>query len=141
MSTLHDPVFGCELVTSRLDRDGYAYHGKTRAHIAAWVAKHGPVPSRLVLDHLCRRRNCKATHHLEAVTQRENERRKDWAYRTRRTHCARGHAMSENTVVTPERGIVCRSCNRDARDNAGDPHPGVVSPYPSSHRGGSQGQP
>ena len=123
MSTVIDPLFGCELVTSRLDRDGYAFHGKTRAHIAAWVAVNGVVGvdkdgEPLVLDHLCRRRNCKAVHHLEPVTQSENEKRKSWKYRARRTHCPRGHELRGkdfNQVITPEGGVVCRSCKREAR--------------------------
>jgi hypothetical protein len=114
MSTEHDPIFGCELATGRRDRDGYAFQGKARAHIAAWVAGRGAVPEGFVLDHLCRRRHCKALHHLEPVTQSENERRKSWRYRTRRTHCPAGHELALHRIVTPEGGCVCRQCNRDA---------------------------
>lgn len=116
MSTTLDPVFGCVLATQRLDRDGYAFHGKTRAHIHAYVQAHGAVPEGLVLDHLCRRRNCIALHHLEAVTQSENEKRKSWKYRARRTHCPRGHELAKHRVVVPPNGgIVCRQCNQEAR--------------------------
>lgn len=108
-------VFGCELATGRLDRDGYAYHGSSRAHIVAWWRVHGDVPEGLVLDHLCRRRHCSAVHHLEAVTQSENEKRKAWKYRARRGVCPKGHPLATNGVVTPEGGRVCRQCNRDAR--------------------------
>lgn len=114
MSTERDPVFGCELATGRRDREGYAFHGQARAHIAAWVAAHGPVPDGKELDHLCRRRHCSALHHLECVTRSENEKRKRWQYRARRTHCPRGHALAEHGVVTPEGGRVCRACNREA---------------------------
>lgn len=114
MSAIRDPIFGCELVTSRLDHDGYAYHGKSRAHIVAYVAKRGVIPSDLVLDHCCRRRNCKAVHHLEAVTQQENERRKDWRYVLKRERCQAGHELKLYRQVTPERGVVCRRCNQVA---------------------------
>jgi hypothetical protein len=114
VSTERDPVFGCELATGRLDRDGYAFHGRTRAHIAAWERANGPVPPGKELDHLCRRRHCVAVHHLEPVDRRENERRKDWTYRVKRTRCPRGHDMGLHHQVTPERGVVCRMCNRDA---------------------------
>jgi len=110
---VRDPDFGCELVTSRLDRDGYAYHGKTRAHIVAWTLRNGPVPDGKVLDHLCRRRNCRAWWHLEPVTQSENELRKAWRYRAKRTQCARGHELRLYGSVTPEMGRVCRACNRE----------------------------
>jgi len=113
VSTIRDQ-FGCELATGRLDRDGYAYHGKSRAHIVAWVAKHGPVQPGLELDHMCRRRHCCALHHLEPVTRSENELRKSWRYRAKRTRCPRGHDMSgARAAVTPEGGRVCRTCNRE----------------------------
>jgi len=111
-------VFGCELATGRLDKDGYAYHGSSRAHIVAYERIHGAVPEGLVLDHLCRRRNCAAVHHLEAVDQSENEKRKLWRYRARRGACPQGHPLATNGVVTPEGGRVCRTCNRIA---AGEP--------------------
>lgn len=114
MSTERDPIFGCELATGRLDRDGYAFHGKTRAHIAAWTAAHGPVPEDRELDHLCRRRHCVALHHLEAVTRRENELRKRWRCRARAKWCPAGHRLELYGIVTPEGGRVCRACNREA---------------------------
>jgi hypothetical protein len=113
MSTF-DPVFGCELASGRLDKDGYAFHGKTRAHIHAWTCVNGPVPEGLVLDHACNRRACKAVHHLEPTTQSENLRRRSWRYRMRIAKCPRGHDLRLNGVVTPERGRVCRQCNREA---------------------------
>jgi hypothetical protein len=114
VSAERDPIFGCELATGRLDRDGYAFHGRTRAHIAAWTDKHGPIAPGLELDHLCRRRHCRALHHLEPITRSENELRKSWAYRARRKLCPRGHELLLTRVVTPEGGIVCRTCNREA---------------------------
>lgn len=115
MSSTVDQVFGCEIVTSRLDRDGYAFHGKTRAHIKAWVDAFGPVPDGMEIEHSCRRRNCRAVHHLELVTRSENEKRKSFRYRMRRKACPRGHDLSVNRVMTPEGGVVCRQCNREAR--------------------------
>lgn len=111
---MSDP-FGCELVTHRLDRDGYAFHGGSRSHIVAYIQAKGAVPEGLVLDHLCRRRNCKAVHHLEPVTQSENEKRKSWRYRARRKLCQVGHDLALNGVITPEGGRVCRACNREAQ--------------------------
>lgn len=114
MSTVRDPIYGCELVMSRLDREGYAFHGKSRAHIVAWEEVNGPVPPGFELDHLCRRRNCRARHHLEPVTRAENERRKSAAWRMRRKVCPRGHDLWLNAIPTPEGGRVCRTCNREA---------------------------
>jgi hypothetical protein len=114
MSTERDPIFGCELATGRTDRDGYAWHGKSRAHIVAWIAQHGAIMRGMEIDHLCRRRHCTALHHLELVTRSENEKRKSWRYRARRAHCQRGHDLATNGIVTPEGGRVCRACNREA---------------------------
>lgn len=112
-----DPIFGCELVTTRLDKDGYAYSGKSRAHIVAYIAAKGPLPigddgKPLPLDHQCRRRNCRAVHHLEPVTRRENELRKSWSYRCARKRCPQGHPM-EHALVTPEMGRLCRTCHHN----------------------------
>ncbi len=114
-------TFGCDLATGRLDKDGYAFHGRTRAHIVAWVAVNGSVPldtngKPMVLDHLCRRRNCRAPHHLEPVTQSENEKRKSWRYRARRIKCPQGHDLRLSGIVTPEGGRVCRECNRQHQE-------------------------
>ena len=109
-----DP-FGCILATGRTDRDGYVFHGRTRAHTVAWEAANGPVPDGMELDHLCRRRNCVSLHHLELVTRRGNERAKSWRRRAKRTHCPRGHDMQTNRVVIPQTGgVVCRACNQEA---------------------------
>lgn len=120
MSTEHDPIYGCELWTGKLDRDGYGYHGRSRAHIVAWIRARGPIPTdghgaTLELDHLCRRPRCVALHHLEPVTRAENERRKSWSRRARRARCPAGHDLARNRIVVqPEGGVVCRACNREA---------------------------
>jgi hypothetical protein len=113
-------LFGCDLVTHRLDRDGYAFEGKSRAHIVAWEKENGPRPldadgKPMPIDHLCRRRNCRAVHHLEAVTKSENEKRKIWSYRMRRKRCPKGHDLNVTRAITPEDGVVCRECNKEHR--------------------------
>jgi hypothetical protein len=115
MSAILDPIFGCELVTHRLDRDGYAFHGSTRAHLHAWRSEHGEIPEGMEVDHLCRRRNCRALHHLELVTRSENELRKSWRYRAKRKRCAKGHDMWD-AKVTPEGGRLCRTCDKEVND-------------------------
>ena len=106
--------YGCILASGRLDRDGYAFHGKTRAHIHAWTQANGPVPDGLVLDHACNQRHCKAVHHLEPVTQTENLKRRNWRYRIKLKRCPRGHDLKLHGIVTPAKGYVCRQCNREA---------------------------
>jgi hypothetical protein len=104
--------FGCDVATGRLDRDGYAFRGKSRAHIVAWVERNGPVPHGKEIEHTCRNRACRSWWHLEAVTRSENELRKSFAYRARRERCQMGHDLRANRVLTPNGGIVCMQCNR-----------------------------
>lgn len=116
-------AFGCDLASGRLDRDGYAFHGKTRAHIHAYVQAHGAVPADRVLDHLCGRRACRSVHHLEAVTQSENLKRRRFMYRWRIKRCPRGHELADTRVVVPDAkgrpsGVVCRACNQEAKEEA-----------------------
>jgi hypothetical protein len=109
-----DPVFGCRLSTGRRDHDGYAFHGRTRAHIAAWEAEHGPVPDGMEVQHDCKRRACCNVAHLRLVTRVQNERLKYWRNIAREKKCSRGHDLSINAMVTPEGGRVCRTCTREA---------------------------
>lgn len=90
--------------------------GKMRgAHVVAWELAHGPVPKGLVLDHLCRVRNCTQPAHLEPVTNAENIRRgMQGEFAKAKTHCPHGHEYTpENTVVYPyATGRACRECMR-----------------------------
>jgi hypothetical protein len=69
----------CWLWTASKDRAGYGWFGKdgtaTKAHRWAYESLVGPIPEDLVIDHLCRVRNCVRPDHLEPVTVAENTRR------------------------------------------------------------------
>lgn len=120
MSFVYDPEYGCLLATGRADRDGYVFHGRTRAHIAAWESVHGSVPPDRELDHTCRRRACCAVdaNHLEPVTRSENERRKSWRYRAKIPRCPAGHLLAQTGIITPQGGRVCRTCRDAAKERA-----------------------
>lgn len=62
----------------RMSLDG----GTVAVHIAMYVLHNGPVPPRKQIDHLCRNRLCVAPHHLEMVTHKENQKRRDKARET-----------------------------------------------------------
>ncbi len=119
MSTQRDDVFSCELWTGRTDKDGYGFHGRSRAHVVAWEKANGPRPldklsgEPLQLDHWCRRPACCNVRHLEPVTRRENQLRKSWSYRAALKRCQFGHSL-EHALVTPEMGRLCRTCARSA---------------------------
>ena len=54
----------------------YKHNGRMRpAHRVLYELRHGPVPSALQMDHLCRNPRCVNPDHLEPVTAGENTRR------------------------------------------------------------------
>lgn len=112
---------GCFLWTGHTSRFGYAQttvEGRAVvAHRAVFEAVVGPVPEGLVLDHLCRVRNCINPDHLEPVTVAENNRRgTGWSGRhAQKTHCPKGHPYDEdNTYLGGARAMrQCRACHRE----------------------------
>lgn len=64
---------GCWLWTGTIFYTGYGNSkGRTTIHRAMWKLVVGPIPPKLVLDHLCFVRSCCNPDHLEPVTQRVN---------------------------------------------------------------------
>lgn len=115
----------CWRVEIGIRRDGYAQvsiaGAKFLAHRVAYELAKGPIPEGLVIDHLCRVRNCVRPDHLEAVTNIENMRR-GLGYGLQngmRTRCINGHEYTpENTYAHPKTGKPrCRECQR-AHDRA-----------------------
>lgn len=99
-------------------RDGRQHTGSSRlAHVIAYESLHGPVPSGLELDHLCRRPACVRPSHLEPVSHRENciiRGRGPFAQRAAQTHCIRGHVLSDDNVYVYRNGTrMCRTCHRE----------------------------
>lgn len=66
----------------RMNLDG----ATVAVHITAFVVEHGPIPPRKQIDHKCRNRLCVRHDHLEMVTHKQNQRRRDEA---RRFTCTR----------------------------------------------------
>lgn len=69
-------VGDCWVWTGSLTYHGYGqsslYGFRSVVHRLVWRCLVGPIPNKLVLDHLCRNRACCNTDHLRAVTQQEN---------------------------------------------------------------------
>jgi hypothetical protein len=85
-----DPALGsCQIWTGPTSGDGrggdyprMSLDGQTVAvHIVSWTNEHGFVPGKKQLDHLCRCRRCVNPDHLELVTHRQNQKRRDAAIR------------------------------------------------------------
>lgn len=72
------------------------------------------IPDGLVVDHLCRTTLCVNPAHLEPVTNRENCLRGigHTAVNARKTHCHRGHPLSEGNVYQRKGGRECLACRR-----------------------------
>lgn len=118
LAKIRDSEGGCWEWTGHVKSNGYGQvrvsGRKFNAHRFAYEALRGPIPDGLVIDHLCRRRNCVNPDHLEPVTTRTNVLRGEGpaARNARRTHCMQGHRFDAvNTYVRPDGSRTCRSCN------------------------------
>lgn len=71
------------------------------AHRVSYVWAKGEIPAGMVIDHLCRTRNCVNPDHLEAVTQQENTLRGEGiaAVNAHKTHCSKGHEFTEKNII------------------------------------------
>lgn len=96
-----------------MDRYGYGKTagGRVTAHRAVYEAVSGVVPAGLVLDHICRVRDCVNVRHLRPLTNAQNLAVQG---RALQTHCVNGHEYTlENTYRKPNGCRDCRACQRD----------------------------
>jgi HNH endonuclease len=87
------------------------------AHRLAYEFANGPIPEGLEVDHLCRVGYCVRPDHLEAVTPKENcRRRPKRAPRDLGETCKAGHPRTpENTRINKSvNGRYCRLCANEA---------------------------
>lgn len=83
------------------------------AHRISYQLTKGEIPQGLVIDHLCRVRNCVNPDHLEAVTFGENVRRGAQAYGLHKRTCPNGHDVTDsaNVRITNRGHKRCRACD------------------------------
>lgn len=110
---------GCHVSFYKTDKDGYSRitftdpTGKQRstgAHRASWVATHGQIEDGMVVDHLCKNRQCVNVEHLRLLSHADNSRRtfnRDWPL----GQCANGHPDTER--VTRSGKSMCRICDNE----------------------------
>jgi hypothetical protein len=130
----HRPTDECWLWLGRIDTSGYGEYKQYaspgrkhfwRAHRVAYELLVGPIPEGLVIDHLCRVRDCVNPAHMEPVTSAENTRRGSAVGRSgatgahlRRAYvdgvgyiCRYGHVMTPQNTFVDRRGYwICRTC-------------------------------
>ena len=116
------PGFGCWYWGGHLDRDGYAkIHVGDRprmAHRVAYELARGPIPDGMVIDHLCRNRECTNPAHMELVRSRENTMRSPVApasVNSKMTHCREGHLLVEVPAHYKKRQRFCPTCRNRKR--------------------------
>ncbi len=112
-NSMTEPNSGCWLWLGWLNRDGYgrmklgSEKGGTMrqpmAHRASYEFYKGPIPEGMELDHICSVRCCVNPDHLEIVTSRENtartcKRNKGDKWKSKKTHCPKGHPYSGDNL-------------------------------------------
>jgi hypothetical protein len=112
-----DAPNGCWNWTAAINAAGYGVVGMAgkvlRVHRVIYEHARGPIPEKLVLDHLCRNTACCNPDHLEAVTDAVNfSRGNHWAAVVRRTGLCRSglHAMAEHAYVRSNGTQFCKPC-------------------------------
>lgn len=110
---------GCWLFAGLRDKDGYGITRESpvkqgRAHRVLWKLFNGDIPKGLVVDHLCRQRNCCNPSHLRICTHRENLFAEHSVsvpkMMAAKTHCKRGHLFDEINTYRHRTGRMCRTC-------------------------------
>jgi hypothetical protein len=110
-------------------KQGYGRVGQLQAHRVAWERVNGPIPSGMVIDHVCHEprtcrggdacphRACVNPDHLALSTNAANcsARRSSISRRGELlTHCPNGHAYTpENSAYTKTGALYCRTCKRE----------------------------
>lgn len=84
------------------------------AHRLAWRLFRGPIEQGLVIDHVCRVRNCVNVNHMELVTPGINVLRgfSPSGLNLTRTHCVNGHEYTPENTARRGHWRVCRECRR-----------------------------
>lgn len=108
------PYEACWYWAGTLIADGYGHFcwkgKKILAHRMMYEISYGPIPSGMVIDHLCRNRRCVCPWHLEPVTPRENALRgiSFTAVNAKKAACPAGHPY--DLVYKSNGGRGCRQC-------------------------------
>lgn len=100
------------------DGKGYgvfcARDSRKKAHRISYIQRVGVIPDGLVIDHLCRNRECVNPKHLRVVTSRTNTLENSEsiaAVHAAKTHCIVGHAFIGRNIGRDRKGgRFCVEC-------------------------------
>lgn len=117
---------GCWVWLGKVNPNGYGatsreINGTYAAHRAVFIEHTGPLPSDLILDHLCRTPLCVNPDHLDPVTHQENIARGDSSWRFRETCRSGRHDITDpnNVYVRPGGATpgkrICRQCKLETQ--------------------------
>ena len=107
----------CWFWTAAVDDDGYGRFANLRTHQIAYILTIGPIPAGKELNHTCQHRSCVNPDHLEALTHTEHMRKTPGTYGYKwahRTHCLKGHPLTEDNLVPFLRKKGQRRCRQCA---------------------------
>lgn len=96
-------------------RRGYPMRGKRLAHRTAYEKAGRTIPAGHVLHHVCDNKACVNVAHLVPLTPRAHMLlHRSWerssAARAAKTHCLRGHPLTERNIIGQR---FCRTCRND----------------------------
>lgn len=100
----------------------YWYEGKyKRAHRLLYEAINGELSKEVVLDHICRNRDCVNPAHLRECTTKENLNaegslvgKNGCKWKRKITHCPKGHEYDQtNTYISKTNHRSCLTCRRE----------------------------
>ncbi len=97
----------------------------SKAYVHHWTG--GKPPEGLVTDHLCRNRACCNPAHLEFVSPRTNVLRGEGlpAGRAKKTHCLRGHSLTDSNAYHYKGHRFCKICSRERTRKRWNENPAV----------------
>ncbi len=107
----------CWLWLGCLDGTGYGRifwknHKMLQAHRFAYELLVDKIPENLQCDHICRNRSCVNPAHIELVTNKINTLRgiSFAAENFKKTHCPKGHILSDDNIYPSIKKRGKRSC-------------------------------